>query len=100
MRQIREVLRLQQLSGKSHRDISATTSLSKGSVSDHQKRARIGGLTWAEAESITESEVEARLCNSIGRNEPPPRVAINFDAREMRGAGVTLGCCGSSIATR
>jgi hypothetical protein len=66
--------------------------LSKGSVSDYQKRARVAGLTWADVESMTDSEVEARLFKGIGRNEPPPRVAIDFEwvGREMRGAGVTL----------
>jgi len=92
MRQIREVLRLQQSCGKSQRDISASTGLSKGSVSDYQKRARTAGLTWSEAESMTDTEVEARLFKGVGRNEPPPRVAIDFEwvAREMRKAGVTL----------
>lgn len=78
--------------GQSQRDISASTGISKGSVSEYLARARASGLTWAMAEPMSDSEVEARLFANVGKNEPSTRVAIDFAwvAREMRRAGVTL----------
>lgn len=91
MRQVREVLRLKH-GGRSHREISAATGLSKGSVGDYLHRADRAGLTWALAEQMSDSEVEARLFSQIGQNEPLARAAIEFAwvAREMRRPGVTL----------
>lgn len=92
MRKIREVLRLKHESRRSQRAISAATGISKGSVNDYLTRAKTAGLTWADARGMSDREVEARLFALIGRNEPPPRAAIDFEwvAREMRKTGVTL----------
>ena len=46
MRKIREVLRLKYESRLSHRSISASTGMSKGSVSDYLRRAGEADLTW------------------------------------------------------
>jgi len=91
MRKIREVLRMKQ-KGHSHREITASVGLSEGSFSDYLARAREAGLTWADAETMTDTEVEGRLFALVGRNEPKPRALINFEwvAREMRRTGVTL----------
>jgi hypothetical protein len=61
MRKVREVLRLRFEVGCSHRAIQASTGLSKGSVSDYLKRAATRSLTWAEASSMSDADVEARL---------------------------------------
>lgn len=92
MRKIREVLRLRFECGRSHREVSAATGLSEGSVCDYLTRARNAGLTWEEAEKLSDSEVEARLFRAVGRNEPATRAAIDFEwvAREARRPGVTL----------
>lgn len=91
MRKIREVLRMKQ-KGHSHREITASVGISEGSVCDYLGRAREAGLTWADAEAMTDTEVEARLFAIIGRNEPKPRYPIDFEwvAREMRRKEVTL----------
>lgn len=91
MRKIRDVLRMK-LKGHSHREITASVGISDGSVSDYLARAREAGLTWAEAETMTDTEVEARLFKAVGRNEPRPRAPIDFEwvGREMRRTAVTL----------
>ncbi|MCW5777448.1 MAG: IS21 family transposase [Phycisphaeraceae bacterium] len=92
MRKIREVLRLRFECKRSQREISAAIGISGGSVCDYLNRARRRGLTWAEAEALSDSEVEARLFTAVGRNEPVARAAVDFEwvAREMRRPGVTL----------
>jgi transposase len=92
MRQIREVLRLKFERGLSHRGISASTGISKGSVADYLDRAAQAGLSWEQARELDDTEVEHRLFKLVGRNEPPARAAIdlNWVHRELRKTGVTL----------
>jgi hypothetical protein len=78
MRKVREVLRLRFDVGCSHRAIQASTGLSKGSVSDYLKRAAARSLTWPEASSMSDADVEARLFHAVGCNEPPGRTTIDF----------------------
>lgn len=92
MRRIREVLRLRHELARNHREISAATGLSKGSVSAYLRRARDAELDWPAARELSESELEARLFKTPGRNRPPGRVALDcaWIHREMRKKGVTL----------
>jgi transposase len=92
MRKIREVLRLRFECSRSQREISAAIGISEGSVCDYLNRAKTKGLSWSDAELLSDSEVEARLFSAVGRNEPVARAAIDFEwvGREMRRPGVTL----------
>jgi transposase len=92
MRKIREVLRLKFERKLAHRPIALSCGIGKGSVSDYLSRAREAGLTWAEAEGLSDAEVERRLFHHVGRNEPSPRAPIDFVwvHRELRRSGVTL----------
>lgn len=92
MRRIREVLRLKHELSRNHRQISAATGLSKGSVSEYLRRARDANLDWETARELSESELEARLFKAPGRNVPVDRVPIDcaWVHREMRKKGVTL----------
>jgi transposase len=92
MRKIREVLRLHFDLSCSHRQISAAVSISPATVSDYLARAARAGLSWEKAQTLSEAEVEALLFTYIGRSEPEPRAAIDFDwvHRELRRHGVTL----------
>ena len=92
MRKVREILRLRFERGLSHRQISASTGVSKGALSDYLRRAVAAGLTWEVARALDDGEVEARLFRYPGRNEPPRRVPIDLPwvHRELRRTGVTL----------
>ena len=71
--------------------ISATTGLSKGSVSEYLRRAKQAGLDWEGTRELSESELEARLFKAPGRNLPVDRVPIDHEwvHREMRKKSVT-----------
>ena len=92
MRRIREVLRLKYECGLSHRSISASTGMSKGSVNDYLRRADEAGMTWERARELDDAAVESQLFTAVGRSEPPERAPIDLEwvRREMRKTGVTL----------
>jgi len=92
MRKVREILRLRFERGLSQRQISASTGVSKGALSDYLRRAAAAGLTWEVARALDDGELEARLFRYPGRNEPPRRVPIDLPwvHRELRRTGVTL----------
>ncbi len=92
MRKVREILRLRFERGLSQRQISASTGVSKGALSEYLRRAASAGLTWEAARDLDDAEVEARLFRYPGRNEPPRRVPIDLPwvHRELRRTGVTL----------
>lgn len=92
MRRIREVLRLKFELQRPHREISAATGLSKGSVGDYLRRAREAGVTWEVARELSDRELEQKLFRAPGRNLPVDRVPIDLEwvHRELRKKGVTL----------
>jgi len=92
MRKVREVLRLKHEQGLTERPIAAAVGIGHTTVNDYVKRAERAGLTWQEAEPLSDAEVEARLFHQVGRNEPAARAPIDFGwvHMELRRAGVTL----------
>lgn len=92
MRRIREVLRLKHELDRNHRQISAATGLSKGSVSEYLRRAKEAEVTWEVARELTDGELEGRLFKTPGRNLPVDRVPVDCEwvHREMRRKTVTL----------
>ena len=79
MRKIREVLRLHSALSCTHRQIASACHISPSTVGAYIERAVEAGLTWAEAEPLSEAEVEARLFTYVGRSEPKARATIDFD---------------------
>jgi transposase len=100
MRKIREILRLRFGSKLTHRQISASTGVSKGTVCDYIKRAEAAGLTWDRAREMDDESVEGHLFRAVGRLEPPARTPIDFPwvHRELRRTGVTLTLLWSEYA--
>jgi DNA-binding transcriptional regulator LsrR (DeoR family) len=92
MRQIKEVLRLRYQAKLSQRKIAFTVGLGKSSVADYLDRAKRAGLEWSAIEVLSEHELEQRLFQQLGRNEPASRAAIDLAwvRREMHRSGVTL----------
>ncbi len=72
MRKIREVLRLR-ASGLSQRAISASTGISKGTVSDYLKRASAAELGWDAAFALTDAENRSRCPLLMIRGATSPR---------------------------
>lgn len=92
MRQVREVLRLKHERGLSERQIESAVGVGHGTVGAYIRRAEHAGLLWEEASKLSDAEVEARLFEQVGRNEPPARAPIDLGwvHMELRRAGVTL----------
>lgn len=92
MRKIREVMRLKYDRGLSHRQICVAVGISRGSVNDYIHRAERGGLTWEEAQGLSDAEVEQRLFRYLDRQEPAIRAPVDLGwvHMELRRPGVTL----------
>ncbi len=94
MRKVREILRLKHGCGRSQREIAASLQIAVGTVHGYLKRAREAGLSWADAESLSDVEVERRLFrdDQAERNMPIARAPIDFSHvhSELRRKHVTL----------
>ncbi len=92
MRKVREVLRLHFECGCKYRQIAAACSVSPATVSEYLERAMRAGMSWEQAQPLSDAEVEARLFTHIGRSEPAARAAVDFSwvHDQLRGVGVTL----------
>jgi transposase len=92
MRKVREVLRLKYALKLTERPIAEAVGIGHTTVNAYITRAKRAGLTWEEAEPLSDAEVEARLFHQVGWNEPSARAPIDFGwvHMELRRAGVTL----------
>jgi transposase len=92
MRKIREVLRLRFECGRTHRQIGASCGIGVATVGDYLQRARDHGVSWADAQQLTDTELEARLYSKAQFAAAADRAPIDFDwvHRELRRTGVTL----------
>jgi len=76
MRKIKEVLRLKYDCGISEREISRSCSISRSTVADYIRRATAAGLTWSQASTLTQTQLEERLFHSehipSSVHRPPP----------------------------
>src|SRR4030042_5398087 len=61
MRKIKEVLRLKYDCGISEREIARSCQVSRSTVADDIRRAAAAKLSWAEASSLTQTQLEDRL---------------------------------------
>jgi hypothetical protein len=91
MRKTKEILRLRWSQGLTVRETSRSVGVSTGVVDKAVCRARAAGLSWAEVESLDESELEVRLYGTgskarVSRPQPDPQ----YIHRELRRVGVTL----------
>ena len=89
MTNYREILRLKDL-GMAHKDIAASCSCGRNTVTRVLQRAKECGLTWKVAETLSPSDIQKRLF-------PSPATHISYAMpdyervhREMQKSGVTL----------
>jgi DNA-directed RNA polymerase specialized sigma24 family protein len=66
MRKIKEVLRLHAALSCTHRQIASACHISPSTAGAYIERAAQAGLTWADAQSLTEAVVEAKLFTYVG----------------------------------
>jgi transposase len=88
MRPIREILRQKQALGRTHREVARSLGLSLGAISATLARAERSGLQWSAVESLSDSELEARLYpRTVVHRVLPDFAAVH---RERQRIGVTL----------
>src|SRR5512133_144239 len=92
MRKIQEVLRLHFACGCKNREIATSCGISPSTVADHLQRAESAGVTWEQAQTLTEAELEARLFQCPTHSASVDRAPIDFNwvQGELRHTGVTL----------
>jgi transposase len=91
MRKIREILRLKD-AGRSQRQIAGSVSVAIGTICGCLKRAREVGLTWEQAQSMSDTELEAVMYRNKGRRHITVRAPIDYAHvhEELHKTGVTL----------
>ena len=91
MRKTKEILRLKWVMKRSHREVANSLGVSVGVVSKTLARARALELTWATAEGLEESALEAKLYGvprvPTGNRPKPDPVSIHLERMKT---GVTL----------
>ena len=61
MRQIRETLRLHLQAGLSYAEVGRALKISKSAVCKYVSLARAASVDWAQADTLADEELEARL---------------------------------------
>ena len=91
MRQIRESLRLHLQANLSYNEIARTLKLPKSVVGKYISLARVGGVDWAVAQTLSDQELEARLYKAaLPRNSKQQLPDFADVHQELKRAGVTL----------
>jgi transposase len=94
MRRIKEVLRLKYDCGLSAREIARSCQVSRSTIADYLMRARAAGISWPEATTLTDTQIDERLFpqpvpSSIKRPEPDYEYIYN-ELRKYRKFNLTL----------
>jgi len=91
MRKIREILRLKQL-GRTHREIASSVLVGVGTVCGRLQRAEQVGVTWEQAQKLSDAQLDALMYRDGGRNQAASRASIDYAHvhRELHRTGVTL----------
>lgn len=67
MRQLRQTLRLHLECGLSLRECSRVLGIAKTTVGDAVRMARVAGVDWDVAQTLSDAQLEARLYRRPGR---------------------------------
>jgi transposase len=95
MRKIKEVLRLKFACCLSARDIASSCQIPRSTVANYLVRAKAAGISWPEAATLTDTQIEERLFpvqgvpSSLGRPEPDYEYIYN-ELRTYRKFNLTL----------
>jgi transposase len=91
MRQIRESLRLHLSAGLSYHEVGRTLKISKSVVGKYMSLARVAGVDWTVAQTLSDEELQARLYRpALPRNSKQLVPDFASVHQELKRAGVTL----------
>ena len=90
MRQIRQTLRLHLDAGLSLREISRVLGISKSVANNYVRMARLVGVDWATAQSLSDAALEARLFMPPGPRAGRLEPDFALIHQELKRPGVTL----------
>src|SRR5665647_445410 len=91
MRQIRESLRLHLQANLSYNEVGRTLKISKSVVGKYMSLARVAGVDWSVAQTLSDQELESRLYRpALARNSKQQLPDFAHVHQELKRAGVTL----------
>jgi len=91
MRQIREALRLHLQAELSYNEVACALKLSKSVVGKYMSLARVAGVDWAVAQTLSDEELEARLYRpALPRSSHQLAPDFAHIHQELKRPGVTL----------
>jgi transposase len=90
MRKTREILRQKWVLKRTHRDVAKSLGVSAGAVGSALARAMALQLDWAEIETLTDADLEAKLYSASASNEAKPLPNFGYIHAERKKLGVTL----------
>ncbi|MDP3866525.1 MAG: hypothetical protein Q8Q75_17660 [Rhodoferax sp.] len=91
MRQIRESLRLHLQANLSYNEVGRVLKISKSVVGKYMSLARIAGVDWVVAQTLSDQELEAKLYKAaLPRNSKQALPDFAQIHTELKRAGVTL----------
>ena len=100
MRQIRETLRLHLQAGLSYNEVGRALKTSKSVVGKYVLLARVAGVDWALAQSLSDEDLEARLYRpAVPRSSHQLAPDFALVHQELKRAGVTLMLLWEEYAT-
>ena len=100
MRQIRETLRLHLQAGLSYNEVGRALKISKSAVGKYITLARVAGVDWELAQSLSDEELEARVYRPAlprGSHQLAPDFGVVH--QELKRPGVTLMLLWEEYAT-
>src|SRR3954471_23230881 len=94
MRQVREVLRLKHVCGRSGHEIAATVGVSRYTVAECLRRAAVVGITWPVPPELDDAALERKLFTppfaSTEALRPQPDWTSNHPEPRRHGGSVLL----------
>ena len=91
MRQIRETLRLHLQAGLSYAEVGRVLKISKSAVCKYVSLARAASVDWAQADTLADEELEARLYRpAMPRSSHQLAPDFGLVHQELKRPGVTL----------
>jgi transposase len=91
MRQIRETLRLHMQAGLSYNEIGRVLKISKSVAGKYVSLARVAGVDWDLAQTLSDEDLEARLYRpALPRSSHQRAPDFGMVHQELKRPGVTL----------